>query len=390
MVIFLTICSSEGMSILSIKALFCTFSDISMETAIEIFCLNELILTIVPIPFCLLTLVIIVYYIRRRYKLYKEIKMIPTELLIMQSYQNHLKNLKIKCIISNFIILILTIEFAENISYAMLLLPDWIVSFDISNLRYFQFIFNARYYIYGIVQSLRLLFVPVLIVTMRLLWLIYMKSGYTYNMQRWLAYISLRSFLVLFLMYFLNKYTVVTLTDMGGYHIQIFSLSYASFAFLSILDYIQFVYYSRKFYLHLKSREKEIRLFYFDRKAYLDSKYLRIHFKVATILVSISLFFFTFGFSTSLFLEILFHASEIIPEWTFSLRLFYASLYGYLVSPTLIIYKLLINLNYLYVLTIITYKFLRDRKQLYHINKNIRPIVDKYHSSIYDTNYTKY
>ena len=52
---------------------------------------------------------------------------------------------------------------------------------------------------------------------------------------------------------------------------------------LTIIDFIQYVYYARKFYLHLKSREKEIRLFYFDKKAYLDSKYLRIHFKIATI-----------------------------------------------------------------------------------------------------------
>ena len=36
------------------------------------------------------------------------------------------------------------------------------------------------------------------------------------------------------------------------------------------IDFIQFVYYARKFYLHLKSREKEILLFYFDKKAYLD------------------------------------------------------------------------------------------------------------------------
>ena len=67
----------------------------------------------------------------------------------------------------------------------------------------------------------------------------------------------------------------------------------AFYGTLLIIDFIQFVYFARKYYLHLKSREKEFRLFYFDRKDYLNSKYLRIHFKIATILVGIALFFFT-------------------------------------------------------------------------------------------------
>ena len=37
-------------------------------------------------------------------------------------------------------------------------------------------------------------------------------------------------------------------------------------ALLHILDFIQFAYYSRRLYLYLKSREKEIRLFYFDKR----------------------------------------------------------------------------------------------------------------------------
>ena len=73
------------------------------------------------------------------------------------------------------------------------------------------------------------------------------------------------------------------------------------YGIVSIIDLIQFVYYARKFYFHLKSREKEIRLFYFNKKAYLDSKYLRIHFKIATILVVNALFFSTLSNAASLF-----------------------------------------------------------------------------------------
>ena len=60
----------------------------------------ELIYSLFSIIFCVLALFVLVYYIRRRYKLYKEINRIPQELLIMESYRNHVKNLKIKCIIT--------------------------------------------------------------------------------------------------------------------------------------------------------------------------------------------------------------------------------------------------------------------------------------------------
>ena len=73
-----------------------------------------LILLILSIIFCVLVLFVLVYYIRRRYKLYKEINRMPQELLIMESYRNHLKNLKMKCNINNFIIVILVIEFIQS------------------------------------------------------------------------------------------------------------------------------------------------------------------------------------------------------------------------------------------------------------------------------------
>ena len=53
-----------------------------------------------------------------------------------------------------------------------------------------------------------------------------------------------------------------------------------------VLDFIQNVYYSKRFYSHLKSREKEIRLFYFDKEAYFNIKWIRKHFLVCNILVT--------------------------------------------------------------------------------------------------------
>ena len=53
-----------------------------------------LTLLILIIIFCALALFVLVYYIRSGYKLYKGINRIPQELLIMESYRNHLKTLK--------------------------------------------------------------------------------------------------------------------------------------------------------------------------------------------------------------------------------------------------------------------------------------------------------
>ena len=64
---------------------------------------SGLIALILSLIFCVLTLFVLVYYIRRRYKLYQEINRLPQELLVLESYKNHLKNIKIRSI-SNFII----------------------------------------------------------------------------------------------------------------------------------------------------------------------------------------------------------------------------------------------------------------------------------------------
>ena len=129
------------------------------------------------------------------------------------------------------------------------------------------------------------------------LWLAYREYEYNYTTIRWTWYIVIRA-LVLFLLPFSLNSNFISL----GYHFIYIDLVHLIFGIVPIIDFIQFVYYARKFYLHLKSREKKIRLFYFDKKAYLDSKYLRIHFKVATILVGIALFFSTFSSFVNVFI----------------------------------------------------------------------------------------
>ena len=56
--------------------------------------------------FCVLATVVLIYYVRRRYYLTVEMNGISREKLTYLNYQNHLKNFKIKAMISNFVILI--------------------------------------------------------------------------------------------------------------------------------------------------------------------------------------------------------------------------------------------------------------------------------------------
>ena len=212
-------------------------------------------------------------------------RVLPQELLILESYRNHLKNLKITCIINNFIIVILVMEllqyFGEIFMYSPYIIAYFVKEFNI------HFLKELQNYSSLFTLPIYCLLVPVLTMMMDFLWLAYRKYEYKYTIIRWTWYIVIR-----ILIAFLLQYSVIFVSISADYQTIYNNFVLVLFCIVPIIDFIQFVYYARKFYLHLKSREKEIRLFYFDKKAYLDSKYLRIHFKIATVLVINALFFY--------------------------------------------------------------------------------------------------
>ena len=339
-----------------------------------------LIFSLLPLPFCLLTLFILVYYIRRRYRLYQEINRIPQELLIMEPYRNHLKNLQLKCIINNFIIVILVLEFVQNMGEVIYYLPNWVLIFDTENRSMYPFFQNVQYYSYLFTNPIRFSVVQVVSLMMNFLWSAYRKYEYKYTIIRWTCYIVIRTS-VLYLINLINLYHLLSVDYQNTFLVII---SFLQGIFL-IMDFTQFVFYSRKFYLHLKSREKEIRLFYFDNKAYLDIKYLRIHFKFATILVGIALFFYTIGGYIIPF-QIITLISSIMPlpmHWENLINSIALSFGNFLFMPSILLFKLLITFNYLYIFVVVVFKSYRDRKKLVNINKYIKPIVNQYHENYY-------
>ena len=219
---------------------------------------------------------------------------------------------------------------------------------------------------------------------MDFLWWAYRKYEYKYTIIRWTWYIVIRA-LVLFLVQYSYSFILIPVDYRNLYdHLCIFQ-----YGIVPIIDFIQFVYYARKFYLHLKSREKEIRLFYFDKKAYLDSKYLRIHFKIATILLGIALFFFTLTSSINLF--VIFHyISCYIPKQLNHFFLIVYNIYtDFFARISFLIFQVLFILNYLYIFIVVVYKSYRDGQKLKNINNYIKPIMKQYHETYYNR-YTNY
>ena len=342
-----------------------------------------LIHLILSVIFCVLSLFVLVHYIRRRYKLYKEINRIPQELLIKESYKNHLKNLKIKCIINNFIIIILIMEIIQSFGEILVYFPSFITHF-IKETEYNTYsLHKIQKYSFLFYMSIYVSFVPVLSMLMDFLWWAYRKYEYKHIIMRWTWYIVIRALVALLLHYFAN-FIIISL----GFQ----SLVSILYVIIPIIDFIQYVYYARKFYLHLKSREKEIRLFYFNKEAYLDSKYLRIHFKIATIFVGIALLFSTLGNTANLFTVLFFDIQHYIyiPQHSHDIFLFvYDICIDLIVNISLFISEVLLVFNYLYIFIVVVYKYYRDGQKLKNINHYIKPIMKQYHETYYKR-YTNY
>ena len=221
------------------------------------------------------------------------------------------------------------------------------------------------------------MYVPLLSLVMNFLWLVYRKYKYKYTMIRWTIYIVMRSVAVTILIQ-LTYYHMST-----EYDILDDMLVYVITMCLYIFDFIQYVYYSKRFYSHLKSREKEIRLFYFDKEAYIRSRGIRIHFLICNILVINALFLYTLGYFVLYILHLLELTLEVFHFRSSILDNATALSWDNVGYPMIVLSKVLLNINYLYIIIVIIYKSIRSRFKLYNINKHIKPIVKVYHDSVY-------
>lgn len=291
---------------------------------------------------------------------------ITSQQLWQPDYQNHKKNLKIMSMIANFIIIILLVEIGNNLT-----------EFTVAAI----YIFRRQFHpiIFHLALILTSCYFPILCLLMKVLWLAYLHSPYRYTIVRWTAYIILR----LVALYLVHSWQLVYVNKDSTIKVDVslFIFTYTHLAY-QVIDLITYILYSRRFYLHLKSRELEARLFYEEK--YLEAKYVRVHFKIATVLVSVAISLYTVSVATYCLFSLSINLSKFVNQlftftgWSYYLQTLLISRYVLLSG-----YRLLLDANYMYVFSVILFKYCRRKYKLTRINEKIRPYIREYHEELY-------
>ena len=327
------------------------------------------------LTFCLLASVVLCYYVRRRYLLARDIKNISKNDLTNPCYQNHLKNLRIKSMISTFIIVILCCEILYYFASLVCHIKRYASEFLILNpaISYILFIVaKCSDYVDCIAFSCQIA-IPCLL--MKVLWLAYLHCPYENTIKRWSCCIIVRCVVTL-------TFQLLEDAKFPYYQNEIAILFSVLMIILFSLDFVLYIFYARRFYKHLKSRETEARLFK-DRASYRSERTIRVHFKVASILIAVAISFYVIAilFEPSNF-YFLFNIPcvsrnfEIFSHQIFLIFWVISNLFYFL-------YSTLMSLNYLYFATMLLGIYLRQKWRLNRVNEKIKPIVAKYHATLY-------
>ena len=274
-----------------------------------------------------------------------------------------------------FIIIILCCEILYNFESLVLDIQKYASKFLTSNpaISYIlSLVAKCGRYVGNIAFSCQIA-IPCLL--MKVLWLAYLHCPYENTIRRWSCCITVRCIVIL-------AFQLLGEVKFPYYQNEIAILFSVLLVILFSLDFVLYIFYARRFYKHLKSREIEARLFK-DRASYRSDRTIRLHFKVASILIAVAISFYViaifFGPGNFYFLfniscacrnfEILFYQIFRI-FWVIS-NLFY------------FLYSTLMSLNYLYFVTMLLVIHLRQKWRLNRVNKKIKPIIAKYHATLY-------
>ena len=221
-------------------------------------------------------------------------------------------------------------------------------------------------------------YIPLLCLFVKVLWLVYLHSPYKYSVRKWIAYIMMKIIAV----YVCDLLLPVISKFMCGYSegrlIEIISIMVQSF--FMIFEYITYLVYSRRFYLLLRGIEIENKLS-LDRSKYLESKFVRIHFKVCTILIAIAFLCRIISGLSLIQSNVVQRIFELFPniELTPVLKII---LQGVDVVQLSLLYRFVSNLNYLYMFCVILLQYFKKRNNR-NINDRIKPVVRAYQDKIF-------
>ena len=352
-------------------------SNSSSDNLVEVQEILVLINSLIPIPFCFLAFIALVYYVKRRLKLHRILNRLSIQQVREPTYQSDVKNLQIKSMIYNFVIIILIIEILNNSCYTTYLLPIWFGFLGVEQSNYienFDYLITITQPAWYLEQITGIILVPMLCLVLKVLWLAYHNFPYQYAIMRWAWYCIIR--ILIWLSSFCVQYIRPDYVPVKNI------IGYIFFAILFVSDYVIYLAYSHRFYLHLKSRQKEAFYFY-DQEKYREERNICLHFKYTTIIVAIGLFLYNFG--------LVFQDLKLVILQFFyfnNVELGYDDIYDtfmsiYVVLPSQMLYRLSFNFSYLYLMTCFVYDIYRKRRNIATINQKIRPMLKYYHDSIW-------
>ena len=281
-------------------------------------------------------------------------------------FQNHLKNLQIKLMITNFVVIIVFVEITYNLSFVAIVLPSWEDTFPKINFSSF-YLWIGHTIIRQIEDIAVLCHMAIPCLLLRVLLLIYLHCPYRYTMMRWSIYIIVRIVVLGPILLYLSDHSLIELA--------LLQEILRALAFLA--DLLIYMIYSRRFYLHLKSREKEAR-FFKDRTTYLNERAICLHFKVASILVIIGQFALQFPQAMYVLIYV---PDTFIGLYNKETQAIMESTIMAVLNIGIIIYSLVFILNYLYMISLVVGSYLVQKRGLVHVNKKIKPIITAYHKS---------
>ena len=321
------------------------------------------VLSCTSLTFCLLALVILCYFARRRFLLTRDIKEISKDDLINPCYQNHLKNLKIKSMIANFIIVIVIFEIIYNFSNLIFFFPIQNTEFLKIDPVFVKYLFLAKRFFNYVryISSECHITIPCLL--LKVLLLTYHHRLYKNTVIRWSGCIAVRCAVSITMSF---SYRTTSPTEVKSLAALVWAVLYSS-------DLVLYIFYARIFYKHLKSRETEARLFK-DRTSYRSERCIRIHFKVASIIIALGISFYVIPFIVVPFFYLL---NQFITKDEYSIQVC-----NLVTTLAFILYTTVMASNYLYLVTKIVGSYLIQKWKLNRINRKIKPIVAKYHEGL--------
>ena len=345
------------------------------------------------IPFTLCTLIILLYYLRRRISMGSQIARISRSPSLNISLHNLNKNLKFKVFVANFIILLLFLEFLINVMRSLFLFipqPEVLEFYNLTqSCQIYNFpslvsLLSPHYWLlYSpiiLIISFQVSILPIVNLLISVLTNIFLDRPYRKRLRIGFGIIICRFFICVSLLSFFQTRI----------------LSYIYYMCLYIIDYSMYLYYSSTFHQLLSNRRNEARIHSrVDPQLFRERSLVLSQYRVTTLyticVISIFLFLTSIDKIAALIYLVGIDPCYInyitygyIPTFQLSLNAQNSTtgaLYGMLSVSllTLYLYELLLFIAYLAVCVSIIVKYLSNLTRQKRTQNNVARVVDEYH-----------